>query len=135
MLYYKIDIRRIQKDRIIEDNYNNKTINGSYTTYRESMKSSNVEKPKMTFDMNNSTYNRTKPDFLSPNGVENIGRVSASSFAHPSKSGKNDFRNIYSAKYNSKAYDSIKNDDIDLRKYDSLEFSGIYYIIFILNLN
>ena len=99
-------------------------MNGSYVTYRESLKLSTAKKSTMSFDINNMTNITTKPDYLLQMRGEPMEIVNAPLF-HPSKLTKIDFDSIYNAKYNSKTYDLMKNDDTELKKYDSLELSGI----------
>ena len=122
-----INIRKIQKDKIIEENYNSKATNGlSSGLRRESTILPTVEKSKMAANANYSHYNNViKADLSSQNETQSIEKVTPSLFVQSSKFPKTDISSIKRSKYNSKINEPVKIDGVELRKYDSLELSGI----------
>ena len=121
-----INIRKIQKDKITEDNYNSKTVNGSFLGHRrESSILLTMERLKMASNANNSNYNVMKSDLFLQNEAEAAEKNAPSLYVTSSNFSKTDISSIKRSKYNSKTRDPIKIDDVELRKYDSVELSGI----------
>ena len=126
-LFCYIHIRKIQKDKIIEENYNSKTTNGSSSGLRkEGTILPTMEKSKMASNANYTHYNNViKTDLSSQNETESIEKVTPSLLVQSSKFPKTDISSIKRSKYNPKISEPIKIDGVELRKYDSLELSGI----------